>query len=250
MTKHNCDNDICRLLNPCLDELLPYQEVIGRVAQIEESLYANVRKMKKMKKMERMEIAERLHISHPLDLWSWANHHMVYQLPNKEFIHGLTEKIKEIGADTILEIGAGRGIVSKRISEILNKKIVLTDSYEWWEHWEYAEKIEHPDVIKRNYVQAIEEFKPDLIIASWIPYDKCWTRDFRKYPFVKGYIIIGEGRGGATGSEEDWNTDWNMQYWDNVTKYGICKTDHGFSMKDPILQVLHTDVTYFERPKT
>ena len=187
---------------------------------------------------------------HPLDLWSWANYHMIYQLPNKEFICGLAEKIKEIGAETILEVGAGRGVISGHVSKALNKKIILTDSYEWWEKWEYAEKVEYPDILKMTYIQAIEEFKPDLIIASWIPYDRCWTKDFRKYPFVKGYITIGEGIGGATGSYDDWITDWDIQHLDDVTRYGICKTDHGFFMKDPMLQILHTKVTYFERPKT
>lgn len=219
MTEHSCDNDICKLLNPCIDELLPYEEVIRRLTRM----------------------------SSPLDLLTWANQHMIYQLPNKEFIHGLANKIRDIGPETILEIAAGRGVTSRHISKILNKKIILTDSYEWWKYIHDYEK-EYSDILKRNYIEAIEEFKPDLIIASWIPYNESWTNDFRKYPFVKGYIIIGEGIGGATGSEEDWITDWDIEHLDDIDKYGICKTDYGFSMKDSLFHIRHTKTAYFKRP--
>lgn len=239
MISHNCGNDICKLLNPCLDELLSYQEVSNRVSKVEEFFYINVRKMKNM---------ERFDIMNPFDLLDWASKHMIYQLPSVEFVNELANKIRDIYPDIILEVGAGRGLISKHINNILNKKIILTDSYDWWDYNEDEIKILCPNVLKRTYINAIEEFKPDLIIASWIPYDKCWTRDFRKYPFVKGYIIIGEPKGGATGSDDDWNTDWKFQYLDDVEKYGICKTDHGFFMRDSMFFTRHTCVTYFERP--
>jgi hypothetical protein len=239
MISHTCDNDICKLLNPCVEELLPYQEVIRRVAKVEEYMYAKFRKIKKK---------EMISISEPLDFLSWANRHMIYQLPSKEFISELSKKIRHIEAGTILEIGAGRGIISKHVGKMLNRNIILTDSYDWWKYGD-REKIIYQDILERAYIDAIEEFKPDLIIASWIPYNVCWTKDFRKYPFVKGYIIIGERRGGATGSEEDWGVDWNMQHLEDVNKYGICRTDHGFCMKDHMFCIKHTSVAYFERPQ-
>jgi hypothetical protein len=240
MIKHSCDNDVCKLLNPCIEELLPYHDVIRRVTEVEKSSHLIT------KNCTRMNILT----SGPFDFFDWANRHMVYQLPNAEFVQGLSNKIKDIGAKTILEVGAGRGIISKYVSSVLNKKIILTDSYFWWEHDERIKDMEYDGVLKRTYIDAIEEFRPDLIIASWIPYDECWTKDFRKYPFVKGYILIGEGMGAATGCEEDWETDWNIKNWIDVEKYGICKTDHGFHMENSMFRILHTDVTYFERPKT
>jgi hypothetical protein len=239
MILHDCDNDVCKLLNPCIDELLPYKDVIDRVAKVEEFFHCNIRKIKNM---------ERLVIPDTLDIVDWANKHMVYQLPNKEFVYKLANKIKDIKPDIIIEVGAGRGIISKHMSKILNKEIILTDSYDWWYYRKDEIKISCPNVLKRSYIDAIEEFKPDLIIVSWIPYNECWTREFRKYPFVKGYIIIGEHKGGATGSYDDWNTDWKFQYLDDVEKYGICKTDVGFLMIDSMYRLRHTSVAYFERP--
>lgn len=228
MNEHTCDNDICKLLNPCIDELLPYSEVIRRIKEAEGSKY----------------FIKNMNMS-LMNFYYWATHHMIYQVPNIEFVQGLSNKIKDIEARKILEVGSGRGIICRHVSNILNEKIILTDSYNW-KNYEFIEHEEYADVLKRTYIEAIEEFKPDLIIASWIPYNECWTKDFRKYPFVKGYILIGEGRGCATGSEEDWDTDWNFQYLDDVSKYGICKTDYGFHLG---FHMLHTAVIYFERPK-
>lgn len=239
MLIHDCNNDVCRLLNPCIDKLLPYQEVLRRVSDVEKLRYFNIGNIGKVGKMK----------YDPFDLFDWCSRHMIYQLPNIELIQELSNKIRDVGAKKILEVGSGRGIVCKYISDNLGIKIILTDSYGWLEHYGYKERFEYEDILKRTYIEAIEEFEPDMIIASWIPYNECWTKDFRKYPFVKGYILIGEHRGNATGSEEDWDTDWNIQHLDNAEKYGICKTDHGFCMKDDLFRILHTDVAYFERPK-
>lgn len=241
MIVHTCDNNVCKLLNPCIDELLLYSEVIRRVTEVETASYFIMKNYKKMN----------MSITGPFDLFDWANRHMVYQLPSVEFVQGLSNKIRDIGPRTILEVGAGRGIVSRYISKVLKKKIILTDSYGWWENSGRIKNMEYDGILKRTYIEAIEEFKPDLVIASWIPYNECWTKDFRKYPFVKGYILIGEGKGGATGCLEDWDTDWKIQYLKDVSNHGISRTDHGFHMEESLFRMLmlHTDVTYFERPK-
>ncbi len=238
ITNHSCDNDVCKLLNPCLEELLPYEDVLSRVNKVETDFYYNMKHLDKMKILD---------MSAPLYLLDWADKHFVFQIPNKEFIYELANKIKGIGPKTILEVGAGRGIISKYLSEVLGKNIIMTDSYDWWNYKNPETKILCPNVLKRTYIEAIEEFKPDLIIASWIPYGQCWTKDFRKYPFVKGYILIGEYEG-ATGCDEDWDTNWEIEHLENVDKYGICKTDVGFFSKNPMFVIKHTDVTYFQRP--
>ena len=229
---HNCDNQTCKLLNPCLTELLEYQDLKNRVCKVEELFLNNIRNFNKLSEI-------------PLDLLSWSDRHRVYQLPNREFIQELAKTIKEIDPETIIEIAAGRGIICRHISNILNKEIILTDNYSWWKNIE--EKIEYQDVIKMDYNEAIDKFKPDLIIVSWIPYKNCWTEDFRKYSSVKGYIVIGESRGGCTGNINDWDTNWTIKDLDDVEKYGICRSDHSFGQYRDIT-IRHTSVTYFERP--
>lgn len=236
---HSCDNNTCRLLNPCLEELLPYEDVLHRVNTVEESFFESIKDIKNIK----------LQLSPgPFMLLDWSDKHFIFQLPNKEFIHSLAEKIRDIKPKTIVEVGAGRGIISRHLSNILQKEIIMTDSYEWWDYRNIKTKLLCPNVIKKNYIEAIKEFKPDLIIASWIPYRKCWTEYFRQFPFVRGYIVIGEHRGGATGCERDWITDWKIEKLIDIEKYGICKTDIGFVGGHSYLSVKHTDVTYFKRP--
>ncbi len=248
MKIHTCDNDVCRILNMCIDELLYYNDVIQRISEVEKSSFEFIENIKKIKDFDIKKIKGDVKMRGPFDFFDWAHRHMVYQIPNIEFISELSNNIKNINAETILEVGAGRGIICRHVNNFLDKKIILTDSYDWIEKHEYKQNIKHSDVLKRTYIEAIEEFEPDLIIASWIPYNEYWTKDFRKCPFVKGYILIGEGIGGATGSEEDWNTDWKIHHWGNVRKYGICKTDAGFHMNRGIYSNFHTRVTYFERP--
>lgn len=229
---HDCNNVTCQLLNPCLNGSLEYRDLIKRVMKVEENFHDEIKHIG-------------IDHAYPIDLWGWCNQHYVYQLPNIEFIQELAKVIKEINADVILEIGAGRGIISRNVSKIIGKDIILTDDYSWWGNKENAEKIEYTDIIKMDYKEAIKKFKPDLVIASWIPYNKGWTKYFRLHPYIKGYIIIGEPRGGCTGSDDDWKTKWNMKILTDVERYGICRTDYGFCHGTPMG---HTDVTLFERP--
>lgn len=231
---HSCDNEICKLLNPCINGLLEYQDVRNRVTKTEELFSSYIRNPERLLKL------------YPLDLFGWCNQHMMYQLLNFEFVQELAKTIKEIDPEIILEIAAGRGIVSRHVSKIINKEIILTDDYSWWDGKEIDEKIEYPDIVKMSYNEAIKKFKPDLIIASWIPYGQYWTKDFRKCSSVKGYILIGESEGGCTGAENDWKTTWTRKDLENVERYGICRTDHGFNFGR--YAMFHTNVTYFERP--
>lgn len=230
---HNCNNDVCELLNPSLTELLKYDDLLNRITKIQQSFFDILKNPEKLCK-------------HPFDFFSWCTFHHVFQMANFEFVDELSKKIKEIDPETVLEIGAGRGIISNHIMNILDREIILTDDHSTWEDNEDGQKIENPKVIKMDYKKAINTFKPDLIIACWIPYQKCWTKYFRLSPSVKGYILIGEGRGGCTGCDQDWYASWIKHRLDEVEKYGIARSD-AFNLPSKY-SYTHTNVTYFERP--
>jgi hypothetical protein len=218
-------------LNPCLEKLLTYEDLENRVIKVEETFieFLNSRKIKSQT------------ISLSLGLWSWAHH--VFQLLSIEFIRELAQKIKEIDPNIILEVGAGEALLGKYLMKELNKEIILTDDYSWWEKDNLV--IKNKDVIKLNYKDAINRYKPDLILASWIPYRQCWTKDFIKHECVKGYILIGEGPGGCTGSDIDWESTWILHNLENVERFGICRSDNYFFGN----KTRHTNVSYFEIPK-
>lgn len=228
---HDCNNITCQLLNPSLERLLEYEDLRKRVTKVEKIFFEDLSNMNMTK-------------SFPLGLFGWTSAHRVFQLLNIEFIQELANKIKDINPEVILEVGAGEGLLGKCLSKELGKEIILTDDYSWWEK-ENA-KIQNKDVIRKDYISAIKEYNPDFIMVSWIPYKRWWTKEFRECS-VKGYILIGEGPGGCTGSDMDWKTPWIMQSLDDVEKFGICRTDYGFNNKG-YCNIRHTSVTLFERP--
>lgn len=229
---HDCDNATCQLLNPSLERLLDYEDLNKRVEKAEEIFFEDLKYISQNK-------------SFPLGLFGWTSAHHVFQLLNIEFIRELAKEIKDMNPKTILEVGAGEGLLGKCLSKELEKEIVLTDDYSWWEKEDL--KIENKDVIRMDYNVAIEVYNPDLIITSWIPYKRWWTKEFRDCESVKGYILIGEGPGGCTGSDMDWKTSWIKHDLDNVGKYAICRTDHGFNGTG-FSRTRHTNVSLFERP--
>ena len=225
--EHDCNNVICQLLNPCMERLLDYEDLRKRVDKADEIFFDELKNIDKFK-------------SFPIGLFGWASFHRVFQLLNVEFIQELVNKLKEICPEVILEVGAGEGLLGKYLSEELGKEVILTDDCSWWERDNI--KIKNKDVIRKDYKDAIDEYNPDLIIASWIPYKRWWTKEFRYCNSVEAYILIGEGPGGCTGSEMDWKTPWIMKRLDDVEKFGICRTDNGY------YDIRHTNVTLFERP--
>lgn len=230
--EHDCNNVTCQLLNLSLERLLDYEDLDKRVAKAEEIFFEDLKYISQNKSL-------------PLGLFGWTSAHHVFQLLNIEFIRELANEIKEINPEIILEVGAGEGLLGKYLSKELGKDIILTDDHSWWDREDI--KIENKDVIIMDYKTAIKIYDPDLIIASWIPYKRWWTKEFQECKSVKGYILIGEGPGGCTGSDMDWNTSWIEHNLDNVEKYAICRTDHGFNGIG-FDRMRHTNVSLFERP--
>ncbi len=228
MDTHDCNNITCQLLNPSIEQLLEYEDLKKRVVEADE-IFFDVLKLDKFK-------------SFPIGLFGWSHAHHIFQLLNVEFIRELAKYIKEIDPKIILEVGAGNGLLGKYLTKELGKEIIMTDDYSWWGR--DGIKLQNKDVIKMNYEVAINRYKPDFIIASWIPYKRWWTNDFRKCESVMGYILIGEGPGGCTGSDMDWKTNWKMRELEEVENFSICRTDY-FSSSIGI--ILHTNITSFFR---
>ncbi len=171
----------------------------------------------------------------------------VYELFNEEYVEALAEycieRAKEYSSSkenplVILEIGAGNGRLSHFLGQKLEErapgqtKIIATDSGEWnLKKDSFVESLAHKE--------ALEKYKPAIVISSWMPLGKDFTQDIRNSKGVQEYILIGEADGGCCG--DNWKT-WGISeegektplyekdgfVRENLDKVGekqVCRTD-------------------------
>ncbi len=224
--KHSCSSNTCKILNPALTGLLGYEELIKRITKIDKSYFAAMKNFN-LKRLEK----------YP-GFFAWCELHNVFLLVNKEFIKALASAIEEINPEVIVEVGAGHGLLSRHLSKALGREVIATDDNSW--------DSEIPsNTVKMDYKDALKTYNPDLVIASWIPYGRYWTGFFRRHPSVKGYILIGESSGGASGSIKDfYKNGWERTQLDEVEAYSICRTDQYFFGHT----VRHSHIVYFKKP--
>lgn len=141
----------------------------------------------------------------------------IFEFFNEEYLNALADyfvgKIQEYGAGRerpliILEVGAGNGRLSHFLQQKLNErapdqtKVIATDPGKW------RLKRDFP-VEQLRHNEALEKYRPDIVIFSWMPYEEDYTEDFRKCASVQEYILIGETDRGCCGDEwKTWGWSW------------------------------------------
>lgn len=224
------EQDTFELLDASLTSLLDYRDLVDRIQKADNAFLDRVRRF------DITNLGQK-----DLGFFMWCDTRNVFQLMNREFIDALADEIKKIDPEVIVEVGAGRGLMGKYLSEALDREIILTDDYSYWAN----ERL--PYYVKRmDYKTAIQTYNPDLVIASWIPHGEFWTGFFRDHPSVQGYILIGEWPGACTGSEQDLRTDWEVNRLRNVEHYSILRSDVFGLLNRPIS---HAYAGYFKRPQ-
>ncbi|OGL30739.1 hypothetical protein A3F37_03925 [Candidatus Saccharibacteria bacterium RIFCSPHIGHO2_12_FULL_41_12] len=129
-----------------------------------------------------------------------------FEVWTQEFIAGLSKHIlsgvnvAQVEAPMILEVGAGDGRLAGFLGQIIElsdpqASVVATDT-------EPQQGSAFP-VISMDVREALEEYKPNVVISSWMPLGHEWTRDMRAAPTVNEYIIIGVPH--MTGSYSTWH---------------------------------------------
>jgi len=168
-------------------------------------------------------------------------HNQKFQFYNLQFNNMLEAMICSLKPKTILEVGAGSGL----LTSILNARglqVIATDDYSWPFKKRYC-KVEKLDVLA-----AIKKYNPDLIIACWAPlYTDC-TPYFRVKPHVKHYITIGEING-CCGGNWDKRPGWTME---STNAFSLCRTDSlwfdsKFPNLPPVFPFTHSSVCCFSR---
>ena len=142
----------------------------------------------------------------------------IFQIWTKEYLDGLSKMIKKhFPKAKVLEVGAGNGELTDQLKS-RGIDIIATDDGRWLLHKK------HP-VVDMDYREAIESYKPDLVIASWIPMGEDWTPTMRKNK--ANYILIGEAWG-CCAKDSAFENKRGYQRIDkfDFDEYNICRTDY------------------------
>jgi hypothetical protein len=165
---------------------------------------------------------------HTMGMFSLLREENIFQFWNTEYIACLASELQSlVGKGLVLEVCAGDGCLTHWLKEH-GVNAVATDDYSW-------EKIKQVfPVEKLDALTAIDRYKPKLVIASWIDYDKSLDLKIIQKG-VPYFVVIGEGQSGCTGSEEFWEKYEYLGYTEmrgmgKCDKWNISRTD--YSMLD------------------
>jgi hypothetical protein len=159
-----------------------------------------------------------------LQFWDFVERYGIYQFWNKEYIECLAGEIKRrVGSDFVLEVAAGDGMLSFWLRNY-GVNIKATDSGEMYDKIKKRAEVEIIDA-----VSAIRKYKPKMVIASWLPWNKPIDIQIfdEKVPII---VLIGEEYG-ATGSKRFWDEN----YWEKAgytkeysecDKWNFCRSDY------------------------
>jgi len=170
------------------------------------------------------------------DWFSITRELKIFELWTEEYVNNLGNylynRILELEKEykkeiVILEIWAGNW----RLSYFLNKhllkknikyKVLAIDDFSW------ELNVDFNNVENISCEKAIEKYKPDIILFSWMPYNADYTKDFRNYKAIKEYILIGESHWWCCWSDDTWDEQLvkpfkmkELGLWEQ-----ICRTDY------------------------
>ena len=138
---------------------------------------------------------------------------LIYDIWTKEYIEKIsgyiTERANELGGTkenpvVILEAGAGNGKLTYNLRKQLDELSVDNVSVVACDTGEFGIKQDDSVVETMSHKEAIEKYKPNIIIFSWMPPGYDCTDDFREAESVDEYILIGETNYGCCGDQ--WKT--------------------------------------------
>jgi hypothetical protein len=186
------------------DEIIDEVEILYNLARETPSFKPNREAeifLESLKKGELVETVNRskIHEWNNMTYFHIMRKHFGFVTPTLKWARELK---KVIGKDTVLEVGAGTGLVAKYLNAV-GIKIIATDNYSWYtfkDNWK-----PFFDVKKLDFKEAIRKYRADYLLLCWPPYDDPFAREaaelFTKLNPSGTIIYIGE-IDGCTGDED------------------------------------------------
>jgi len=122
----------------------------------------------------------------------------------------------------ILEVGAGDGrltyFLREAMADLPHVDIMATDLRKNATPEAETSRCFAP-VYSFGYREALEKFRPNIVICSWMPMGIDWTASFREQTNVSEYVLIGETDWGVCGHPLK---TWGMRVPGSSTGHDVC----------------------------
>jgi hypothetical protein len=131
--------------------------------------------------------------------------HFFCEYFTRDYVDNLAVKLRALlegqAAPTILEVGAGSGRLTHFLTERLPEMTIIATDELPPNPGSLTMPVEEAD-----YRDALDTYRPQIVLSSWMPKNEDWTAAFRTIPNLQAYILIGEtGADGASGTAETWD---------------------------------------------
>ena len=167
------------------------------------------------------------------DMFSFCDKEKIFQLWNLEYICCLTDEILErVGKGLVLEVCAGDGQLTHWLKQ-RGVNILATDNFSWGKgpKSKFQNQIDAIFPVENmEALEAIDFYKPEMVIVSWISYGSDLDVKILKKQ-VPYFIVIGEEQHGCTGSVEFWEEYEKLGYkltWTECDQWNLCRTDYAW----------------------
>jgi hypothetical protein len=174
----------------------------------------------------------------------------VYFIPTPPFLRALARRIRSRGARRVLEVAAGDGHLTRALSTYApDLRVIASDSGKWERPQARMSPRERrelrgtavagirpgAEVVRLDVRAAIDRFRPDLVLACWVPPGPLLGRILRASD--RDVLEIGAGSG-ITGDISCWR--YEHDFCDELDALGRCRLD------ERPARTLHTRVTLYE----
>ncbi len=112
----------------------------------------------------------------------------IFQLPTAEWAGALAAKLVPLGAERILEVGAGGGALGRALIE---RGIAAT----------LTDPAGSGDVERLSVREALGKHRPDLVLSCWLPFDLGAEKIILADPGVRWYLALVQTGPGFAGPE-------------------------------------------------
>ena len=167
-----------------------------------------------------------------------------------EFIDSLAKIVR---GKKVLEVCAGNGVLGP-IMRSRGIEWISTDEDPLSNHYIVKKSVSDTGTVRMDAITAIRTYRPDIVFASWIPYES--DLDTKIMEERIPMILVGEGYGGCTGCQEFWGHgkyNYDTEEYDNGKEidYTIERAVDKFPGFQDVTQWdgIH-DQTYIVTPKT